>query len=438
MTLESNWKSPSGSYVYNDIWGYVDPDGREYAIVGSSWGTHFIDVTNPNQPVEVQSFPGQNTNVIWRDFKTYRNFAFGVSDNFNSSLQIFDLDFLPDSVILIYDEDSLSEASHNIFIEGNRAYLINNKVILPGVGTIQNGIRVLDISDPYHPRTLGVLSQSLYSGAHDAFVRNDTVFISDGNTHGLQVVDFTDPQNPVNIGSLTSYPDKGYNHASWATPDGNVMVMTDETHTSSVKVLNTANLSNITVLSTFESHPNAIAHNPFVLDSLAIVSYYHDGVQIFNIQDPANPTFIGSFDTDTTIGNGGNYSGYQGCWGVYPFFPSRNIIASDGSNGLYVTTMDWYVVPPPPPPPPPPTSLEYESENVSLFYPNPSDGKIYLKDPDVQNLRILDLKGREIHSWVNQNTGTVIKIDLDGISSGLYFVELNTLHGRKTRKLIIQ
>ena len=39
--------------VLNDIWGYVDEMGNEYALVGTEDGTSVVDVTNPANPVEV-------------------------------------------------------------------------------------------------------------------------------------------------------------------------------------------------------------------------------------------------------------------------------------------------------------------------------------------------------------------------------------------------
>lgn len=37
----------------NDVWGYEDEFGNEYAIVGTSKGTSIVDITNPTAPVEV-------------------------------------------------------------------------------------------------------------------------------------------------------------------------------------------------------------------------------------------------------------------------------------------------------------------------------------------------------------------------------------------------
>ncbi|HEY6905847.1 MAG TPA: hypothetical protein VI230_00180, partial [Ignavibacteriaceae bacterium] len=54
---------------YNDIWGYTDQNGREYALLGVNTGTSVIDVTDPFNPVEVAFVPGSGS--IWRDIKTH-------------------------------------------------------------------------------------------------------------------------------------------------------------------------------------------------------------------------------------------------------------------------------------------------------------------------------------------------------------------------------
>jgi hypothetical protein len=37
----------------NDVWGYVDELGNEYAIVGTSKGTSIVNITNGAQPQEI-------------------------------------------------------------------------------------------------------------------------------------------------------------------------------------------------------------------------------------------------------------------------------------------------------------------------------------------------------------------------------------------------
>jgi hypothetical protein len=56
MTELGRWNNPDlpthSGIRYNDVWGYADCSGREYAILGSAGRIHFIDVTKPEEPVE--------------------------------------------------------------------------------------------------------------------------------------------------------------------------------------------------------------------------------------------------------------------------------------------------------------------------------------------------------------------------------------------------
>ena len=45
----------------NDVWGYVDEMGNEYALVGTSKGTSIVNVTNPSNPFEVFWVPGSQS-----------------------------------------------------------------------------------------------------------------------------------------------------------------------------------------------------------------------------------------------------------------------------------------------------------------------------------------------------------------------------------------
>jgi len=70
----------------NDIWGWVDSAGNEYAIVGMNDGTSIIDLSDPLSPQEVLFVPGMNS--IWRDIKTYGNYAYVTTEAMNGLLII--------------------------------------------------------------------------------------------------------------------------------------------------------------------------------------------------------------------------------------------------------------------------------------------------------------------------------------------------------------
>ena len=52
---------------------------------------------------------------------------------------------------------------------------------------------------------------------------------------------------------MPTYPDKGYNHSGWITPDGNYYVMADETWGMRMKMLDISDFSNIQVIALFGS-----------------------------------------------------------------------------------------------------------------------------------------------------------------------------------------
>ena len=337
MELQSNWDDNSigviSGVVFNDIWGYVDPDdSREYAIMGSTEYTHFIDITDPENPVEVERIAG-NSGSLWRDFKTYSHYAYGVADQGAATFQIFDLSDLPNSVTKVYDGTAFFTRSHNIFIDEANARLYV-------VGASNADVIILDLSlTPSNPTLLKNID--LGQGyIHDIYVRNHVAYCSHIYTKNLFVYDFSDVDNPLILGSLTSYSNKGLNHSNWVSEDGNTLVLADETHDKALKVVDVSDLDDIKEITTFKStllaptYTNSIPHNPFIYgNQYAFVSYYHDGVQVYDISDPANPFRAAYYDTNTAHTG---YGGYKGCWGVYPFLPSGNIIASDVSNGLYV------------------------------------------------------------------------------------------------------
>lgn len=84
-------------------------------------------------------------------------------------------------------------------------------------------------------------------------------------------------------------------------------------------------------------------HNTHIINDYAVTSWYKDGFAIIDVSRPANMVQVGRYDTYP----GGSGSGFEGCWGVYPYLPSGTIVASTirasgTSNGeLWVLTPDY-------------------------------------------------------------------------------------------------
>lgn len=426
LPILSNWDNDSlpqaWSGAYNDIWGYVDGSGKEYAILGTIVGTYFINITDPANPQVVSFFKGKDTIGVNRDFKTYSHYAYGVCDQGNSSLQIFDLQNLPNSVTKIYDSDSLSVRCHTLFIEHDRIYMCSN--------TTKQGYHsmdVLSLADPENPTYLSTLSHPQFFTVHAAYVRKDTAFLSCGN-EGMFVYNYADVNNPVLMQTFTSYPEQGYNHSSWTSDDGKTLIFADERHGRGIKVYDISNLDNPVLKSIFRSNllnssdslgdTGSIPHNPYMIGNKAIISYYHDGVQVFDLSDTRHPVRNGYFDTDPL---NTNYSGYGGAWGVYPFLPSHHIIASDLQNGLFVLDgNNQFILGE--------KALAKENSFEHSLYPNPAKDEFYfsvnIRKEGPVNCKVYDISGESVLTFTEfLPTGVSdLHIDCTKLSSGAYFI----------------
>ena len=336
MTLEGTWDDPLNSY--NDCWGYTDKNGNEYAIIGSRTKIHFLDISNPTNTTYLQGFTGSGggisgANSTWRDIKTYENYAYSVADVGTEGLMIFDLTDLPSgSISKVYQKNTDFGRAHNIYIDVPQA-----KLYVIGSNTQNSGLIVYDLSeDPSDP--LKIASVNVSGGyLHDAFVYNDTVYGSSGYD-GFYMIDMTTPTSPILIGDNKT-PAEGYNHSGWFYDNGDKYIIAEEVPQGlKLVVFDISNPSSPSFMDDFR-HPitstggqSVTYHNPFMIGDYAIVSSYEDGVTIMNVSDPSNTTLEAYYDTYTNA----NYSGYSGCWGTYPFFPSQTIIGSDISTGLYV------------------------------------------------------------------------------------------------------
>jgi choice-of-anchor B domain-containing protein len=314
---------------YNEVWGFAI-NCREYGVIGSTEGMHFIDVTDPTNPEQVFFVKGSDTgpDLVHRDFKSFKGYLYCIADEgFTSTLQIIDLKDLPNSVTQVYSSSEFVVRAHNLFIDTSQA-----RLYLLGRG---NTTRVLDISDPIKPKLLATYPNPALNlpYVHDAYIK-DNIGIMNCGYDGLWVVDFTNPALPVLLGTMTSYPESGYNHSGWLSDDGKYYFLCDETHGKSVKVVDMSDYSNLQVVATL--NPNSwagqIPHNCLIRGDLLYVSYYYDGLQVFDVSDPFNPVKVAYYDTYPDP----NENFYAGSWGVYPLLPSGNILLSDMQYGFFV------------------------------------------------------------------------------------------------------
>ena len=318
----------------NDIWGYVAPDGTEYALVGAANGTSIVSLADPANPVEVGYVPGDNT--IWRDIKVWDHYAYVVTDDngensfgVNDGLTVIDLSDLPNSVSSIQMTDfgalGTLNSCHNIWIdEFGYAYLA-------GCNLNSGGMIYLDCdANPAMPEIIGP-GPPVYS--HDVYTRNNLMYSSEINDGVFSVYDVSDKGNTVLLGDRET--DFSFTHNSWLNDAGDVLFTTDELEGAPIGSYDVSDPSDIKLLDLFKPletlGDGVIPHNVHVLDDWIIISYYTDGCIIVDGSNPENLVEVGNFDTYFP-----SNIGFNGAWGAYPYFPSGLIVVSDIDNGLYV------------------------------------------------------------------------------------------------------
>jgi choice-of-anchor B domain-containing protein len=337
----------------NDIWGWTDEtNGNEYAVMCSTDGTAFVDISVPENPKALGFMEGHTVPSSWRDVKVYKDHAFVVSEASNHGMQIFDLkrlrgltddktrQFTPDA---FYDEVT---SSHNIVINEETGY-----AYLVGTRTCSGGLHMVDIRNPKNPEFVGCYSEGgythdsecvIYKGLDTRYVGKEICF--NYNEDELVIADVTDKSNVITI-SRTGYNDDQYTHQGWLTEDHTTLLMNDELdelygnnpHTRTL-IWSVFDLENPINTGNYFAENTVIDHNLYIKGNLGYLSNYCDGLRVFdvsaiksaNIQEKAFYDINPSCDTRE----------FSGTWSNFPYFPSGNVIVSSIERGLFVVKVN--------------------------------------------------------------------------------------------------
>jgi len=413
--------------MYSAVWGYTAPNDREYAILGCSEGTAFYDITDTGNVTESDFVPGLSS--LWREFKTYGEYAYIVSEALGSGLQIVDLQYLPDSVSLV-NTITFPGYSRTHTISQSGPYLYMN-----GGDYNNGGIFVFDISqDPVNPFKRGSWHQHYI---HDCRVVNDTIWAAAIFDGYIYVINAVNKDSLRTINSWLNLPVPGP-HNTAITDDRKFLYVTDEIGFPPrvMKVWDVSNIQNPVLLNMWQPTDidSAIGHNVEIYGDYAIVAHYSAGVRLLNITDHAIPVEIAWYDTFPE-NNGYNF---DGCWGVY-LFPSGKIVASDRQTGLYVLRSS--VLP-----------IGINSGNNQLpadyklkqNYPNPFNPvtkiEYFLPRNSYVEIKIYDVSGKYIKSIVNgfESAGDHFAVfNASDLASGVYFYVLEAGEYDESKKMVL-
>lgn len=307
---------------FSDLWSFK-ANGEDYVAVGSSEGVEILQVKDKKlQQVVRAAGAFQGYTVVHRDYKTYQNYLYAVCDEGPSTLQIYDTQFLPDSLPKVYDSNAFFTICHNIFIDTLTAKLY-------ACGPNNSGMKVLDIADPIDPILDVDFNNVTY--VHDCYVSNDTAFLNCG-TQGLHVYDFS-TTIPSQIGLIDFYANQGYNHSGWMSPDKKKYSFIDESLGTKIKLCELSNYSALQVDELYApaDYQDYTPHNVILLNKTAFVAYYNLGLRIYDISK-APIKEIAAYDTFEPETN---YT-LNGAWGISLIEDQNLVLICDRQNGIFL------------------------------------------------------------------------------------------------------
>ena len=348
-----------------NVWGFVDlNDDREYAVVGLRNGTAIVEVTDPVNPREVVTIPGNPS--PWREVKVYqvfdaaanrwRAYAYVATEAANSGVQTIDLSGLP--LTAGSASTNLDTSSQHTLYVSNIDYATN--AALPGLqpvlyvagSNLSGGSwRAYSLANPASPQLLGSAPSTRYmhdstslvvTGARAAQCapqHDPCEVLVDFNVEQVELWDVTNKLAPVLLGAATN-PNNRYIHSGWPSADGMHLIFHDELEeiqlglATQIYTLNLANLRAPTVVRSHVGATSTTDHNGYMRGTYYYVSHYRRGVVVYDAADPNQLVEVAHFDNYVTPSS--NVAGTDGTWGVYPFLPSGNLLVSDIENGLFV------------------------------------------------------------------------------------------------------
>ncbi|KAL2106629.1 hypothetical protein VUR80DRAFT_6441 [Thermomyces stellatus] len=350
----------------NDIWGWTDSvTGREYALVGQSDGTAFVEVLKDGSLSYVGRLPTQTEDSTWRDIKVIGNYAYIGSEAPDHGLQIFDLTKLrdadPENPVTYPTSDLAAHftgfgSSHNIVVNEETDLVI-------AVGTeshlkCRGGLWMVDVSTPTRPQDAGCVSEDgyvhdaqcvIYRGPQQEYQGREICF--NYNEDALTIVNIDRRTMPRQL-SRTTYNGATYTHQGWLTADHKYLLLDDELdeqektgpaedqHTTTY-VVDIQDLTNPIFRGVYKSPQRSIDHNQYIIEGLSYQSNYGSGLRIVNItsinEDDSGALFeeVGFFDVRPEDDEVGGEATFNGAWSVYPFFQSGHIVVNSIERGVF-------------------------------------------------------------------------------------------------------
>ena len=176
-------------------------------------------------------------------------------------------------VLSVWDTTSSTvDGPYQLAVSGNHAYTTTNK-----------GILVFDISTPSEPIWVG--SYRGYGSNYnprDIAVSGNHVFVTD-RYNGLRILDITSPANPTHV---TTYMPQGWYSVNGVYATGNTVYVAETNE--GVCCVDITDAANPNLVGNMGARVNRV----FVAGSHAFFTSMGNSLRVYNVSDPADPTFV--------------------------------------------------------------------------------------------------------------------------------------------------
>ena len=335
-----------------DVWGWVDPETKkEYAVLGSSDGVQFLDVSKPEKPVYLGRLAGKpDGSLLWQEIEILNDHAYVVCDLAPCNLQIFDLTRLRDPLPGgVWNPDSVYPIPIAHSIDSNPD---TNHIFINGTGPVVAGQPIiLDVTQPLVPVPVGVTADDGYT--HDSLCRtykgpdkahrgNEVCFNFNEDT--ITIYDVTaNPMMPEQL-SRTTYENANYTHSGALTKDHTTLISTDEGDETALAIPSTLYIWDVRKLSapkligTFVAHSKSIDHNIYSDGDALHHANYVNGYRLLDMSKAHRGKLkeVAYFDTLPRLDD----ASFDGVWAAYPYLPSGNVLVGNMGGGFFIVRPD--------------------------------------------------------------------------------------------------
>jgi len=353
---------------------------RPYAYVGrmvygtdGDKGLDIIDISDPRKAKRIYSWRIEDQDLHLgtggMDVKHFKykdryyvvqslQFRQGGPDN-DLGAVVLDVTGLPDPTtvkeVARIREPDYPGGFHNIFIykHSNGAVLLFTTISGPFAHVYDLG-RVVegDLENALVAKVPVPNSESERRGYHDFYAGYHPDSAEDrfygGGTGGYYVYNVTDLEEPKLLVSLTGIRGVKNGHTFTPTPDGRYVVAETEYQYAPLRIFDLkpgldGEVETISKpIGAWTADWKNLAHNHEIRWPYVFVSGYLDGLQVFSLMDPTNPTTVAYYDTYTGPPNTERYAMFNGAFGVDVRNEDGLIVVSDMTTGFWVFRMEGF------------------------------------------------------------------------------------------------